>query len=102
MIRARSMEEYQDLIKQALYDVQELRASIEYDEEFMGEAAVFLEPLEARIRELDEAIADGSYQFSMQNLSFMSIVYQTPGSLLPFKPLLMRINDTHVHGLETS
>jgi hypothetical protein len=95
------MEEYRDLIKQALYDVQEFRASIEYDEEFMGEAAVFLEPLEARIRELNAAMTDGSYQFSTQNLPFMSIVYQTPGSLLPFKSLLMRINDTHVHGLET-
>lgn len=100
MLRARSMQEYQELIKKALYDVQELRASIDYDEELIGEAAVFLEPLETRIRELDQSIADGSYEFSAQNLPFMSIVYQTPGSLLPFKPLLIRINDTHIHGLE--
>ncbi|MEN8130227.1 MAG: hypothetical protein ABFS45_08535 [Pseudomonadota bacterium] len=100
MIRARSMEEYQDLINQALYDVQDLRASIEYDEEFMGDALVFLDPLEAGIRELNQAIMDGHYQFSKKNLPFMSIVYETPGSLLPFKQLLIRINDTHIHGLE--
>ncbi|MCP4406386.1 MAG: general secretion pathway protein GspF [Gammaproteobacteria bacterium] len=100
MIRARSMEEYRDLINEAIYDVQDLRASIEYDEEIMGDALVFLDPLEAGIRALNQEIKDGHYQFSNQNLPFMAIVHETPGSLLPFKPLLIRINDTHIHGLE--
>ena len=95
------MQEYRDLIEQALYDAQELRASIEFDEEFMGDALVFLDPLEASIRELLHTVKDGSYAFSEQNLPFMSIVYETPGSLLPFKQLLIRINDTHTQGLET-
>jgi hypothetical protein len=95
------MQEYRDLIEQALYDAQELRASIEFDEEFMGDALVFLDPLEASIRELHRTVNDGSYAFSKQNLPFMNIVYETPGSLLPFKQLLIRINDTHTHGLET-
>lgn len=100
MIRARSMQEYRDLTEQALHDVQELRASIEFDEEFMGDALVFLDPLETHIRDLHRAIIDGQYQFSKQNLPFMSIVYETPGSLLPFKQLLIRINDTHTQGLQ--
>lgn len=100
MIRARSMEEYQDLINEALYDVKDLRASIEYDEEFMGDALVFLDPLEAGILDLNRQIKDGHYQFSDKSLPFMSIVYETPGSLLPFKSLLIRINDTHIHGFE--
>lgn len=101
MLRARSMQEYRNLIEQALYDAQELRASIEFDEEFMGDALVFLDPLEASIRELHRDVTDGSYEFSNQNLPFMTIVYETPGSLLPFKQLLIRINDTHTRGLET-
>lgn len=95
------MQEYRDLIAQALHDAQELRASIAYDEEFMGDALVFLDPLEAEIRELHRAVTEGRYQFSPQNLPFMPIVYETPGSLLPFKQLLIRINDTHTQGLET-
>ena len=96
------MEEYQELIKQALFDVQDLRASVEFDEEFMSEALVFVDPLEAHIRELRQAVTEGNYQFSKQHLPFMPIVYQTPGSLLPFKQLLIQINETHIHGLEAN
>ena len=100
MVRARSMQEYQDLIKQALFEVEDLRASLEFDEEFMGEAIVFLDPLEASIRELHRSVTDGLYRFSKQNLPFMSIVNNTDANLLPFKTLLIRINETHLHGLE--
>lgn len=100
MKRASTMKEYQELINQALFELRDLRASVEFDEEFMGDVMQFVDPLETSIRELNQAINDGSYQFSQQNLPFMPIVYQTPGSLLPFKPLLIQINDTHIHGLE--
>ncbi|MCZ6566068.1 MAG: hypothetical protein O6852_08050 [Gammaproteobacteria bacterium] len=40
MIRARTLNEYIDWVKQATFDAEELRASIEYDEEFMGDALV--------------------------------------------------------------
>jgi hypothetical protein len=100
MKRASTMQEYQELINQALFELQDLRASVEFDEEFMGEVLEFVEPLETSIRKLNQDISDGSYCFSKQNLPFMPIVYQTPGSLLPFKQLLIQINDTHIHGLE--
>ncbi len=41
MVRARSMQEYQDLIQQALFEVKDLRASLEFDEEFMGDPSSF-------------------------------------------------------------
>ena len=50
MIRARTLNEYIDWVKQATFDAEELRASIEYDEEFMGDALVFLDPLENGIK----------------------------------------------------
>ena len=86
MVRARSMHEYQDLIQQALFEVKDLRASLEFDEEFMGDAIVFLDPLEAGIRELHRSITNGHYRFSEQNLPFMNIVNSTDASLLPFNP----------------
>ena len=100
MIRARSMQEYKDLITQALFEVEDLRASLEFVEEFMGDAVVFLDSLEASIRELHQSVINGQYQFSEQNLPFISIANNTDINLLPFKPLLIRINETHTHGLE--
>ena len=102
MVRARSMQEYQELIKQALFEVEDLRASLEFDEEFMGDASVFLDPLEARIRELLRSVTEGDYRFSERNLPFMNIVNSTDANLLPFRSLLIRINETHIHGLESA
>ena len=100
MIRAKTLDEYTDWVKQAVYEVEELRASIEFDEEFMGDALVFLDPLENEIKKLYQRIMDGNYEFSDEPLKFMPIVEQNDPTLLPFKPLLIRINATHTHGLD--
>ncbi len=94
------MEEYRELIKQALFDVADLRASIEYDEEFMGDALTFIDQLETSLLQLDRLAHGANYQFRQQNLPFMSIVNNTDETLLPFKHLLLRINDTHTQGLD--
>jgi hypothetical protein len=99
MIYVSTMKEYLDLITQALFEIQDLRASVEYDEEFMGDARVFLDPLEASVRKLHRSVSEGHYKFSDQNLPFMSIVNTTDTTLLPFKPLLIRINEIHRYGL---
>ncbi len=100
MRRARTLEEYRELVRQALLDAQDLRASIEFDEEFMGDAGVFLDPLEASLRALHDSLADGSYTFSTEDLPFMAIVKATDIGLLPFKFQLLQINETHVLGLD--
>ena len=82
MVRARSMQEYQELIKQALFEVEDLRVSLDFDEEFLGDAIVFLDPLKTRIRELHHSITEGDYRFSKQNLPFMNIVNSTHASLV--------------------
>jgi hypothetical protein len=99
MIFVSTMEEYLDLITQVLFEIQDLRASVEYDEEFMSDALVLLDPLEASVRKLHRSVSEGDYEFSDQNLPFMSIVNATDTTLLPFKHLLIQINDTHRHGL---
>jgi hypothetical protein len=100
MRRARSLEEYREWVRQALLDVEDLRASIEFDEEFMGDAATFLDPLEASLHELHSSLSDGSYAFSAQDLPFMVIVNATGIGLLPFRFQLRQINETHVLGLD--
>jgi hypothetical protein len=98
--RPATMEEYLELVKSALFDVEELRMSVEYDMEFMEGALSFVEPLEKDLRDLQSAITDGSYEFSDTDLPFMSIVESQQSVLLPLKPVLRRINETHRKGLQ--
>lgn len=44
--------EFLQLIMQALDEVEGLRATIEYDEEFMGDASKFIEPLSSELASL--------------------------------------------------
>ena len=39
--RPKTMEAYKELVKQAVFDVEELRMSIEYDMEYMEDALAF-------------------------------------------------------------
>jgi hypothetical protein len=98
--RPASMEEYLEMIKSALFDVEELRMSVEYDEEFMEGALPFIDPLEKGLRDLQDAIADGSYEFVDTDLPFMPIVESPQTAMLPLKPVLRKINDTHRKGLQ--
>lgn len=100
MTRARTMEEYRDLIHQALFETAELRASAEFDEEYMGDSMRFTAPLETALRELAEAVQSDGYSFGGEDLPFMPLVVTTAPSVLPFRQLLIRINDTHRLGLE--
>ncbi len=99
-MRAKTLDEYIDWVKQAVYEVEDLRASIEFDEEFMGEALVFLDPLESEIKKLYAKLVEGHYEFSSKPLRFMPIVERNDPTLLPFKFLLLRINETHTKGLD--
>ncbi|MCP4472932.1 MAG: hypothetical protein GY815_20015 [Gammaproteobacteria bacterium] len=42
--RARNCDELIEIINQALDKVEDLRAAIEYDEEYRGESSIFVEP----------------------------------------------------------
>lgn len=98
MICAKSLDEYIDWVKQALFEIEDLRASVEFDEEFIGDALIFLDPLEGEIKKLHNDLVNDRYEFSSESLSFMQIVEQNGPTLLPFKFLLQRINETHTKG----
>ncbi len=100
MDRPSTQAAYIELVSQALIDVEELRSSIEYDEEFMGGALSVAEKLENNLRALYASMIGGSYQFADEDLDFMAVVNTTPEIWLPFKPLLRLINQTHRKGLE--
>ncbi len=97
--KARTMDEYRGLIDEALMELSELRASIEYDEEFMGGGFAFIDDLEHGVKQLKVSIEEGAYTFGKNRLGFMTIVQNANSALLPFKFLFTRINETHEKGL---
>lgn len=97
--RPKTPEEYVSLVDQALDEIDELRASMEYDMDSMGGAGDFLDALESQVRELRAAMADGSYRFGKEDLPFMRLVDTQDERLLPFKYLFATINRTHKQGL---
>ena len=100
IVRARSSEEYVSLIEQALDDVWDLRQAIEYDEESMSEALGFINELEASLKETHESMKAGTYKFATGDFPYMAIFDKYHEGIIPFKFLLMRINETHMKGLE--
>ena len=96
--KANSMKEFEFLVKEALDEIDDLRASFETDEELMGGAMGFIDELEASVKQLYERIENGTYQPGDGELSFMEIVRNADSQLLPFKHLFLRIEETHEHG----
>lgn len=100
MKRPATMEAFQELVNQALIEVEELRFSIEFDEEFMVDALSFVGELENQLKDLLAEMQAGNYEFKEEDLPFMQIVKGQNKVILPFKGLLTQINSTHRLGLE--
>jgi hypothetical protein len=98
--RPKTAEEYVDLVDQALFEIEDLRMAAEYDMDSMGAAMEFLEDLERDVRKLRDSMADGSYMFGKENLPFFKIAEQQDERFLPFRQLLLKINETHINGLD--
>ena len=99
MQRPRTAEEYFDLVNQTLFEIQDLREAAEFDREEFGNALKFLDRLEEEVGKLRRQMLDGAYHFGNEDLPFMEIVLAQDAFILPFKPLLQIINQTHKHGL---
>lgn len=100
MKKPTTYEEYVDLVHQAVYEVDEMRASIEYEPEYMERWSGLLDLLDGVLRKMyDEMVAD-TYQFPTgRDLPYMQVLNRY-GPDFPFKQLLLRINDTHKNGLD--
>ena len=97
--RARSADEYVDWVKQAVFEVGDLRDCFEYEVEDLGRFPAFLDPLEQGVNDLLESMKRGSYRFGREDLTFMDIVHRF-GAEIPFSTLLKQINETHRRGIE--
>ena len=97
--RARSRDELIELINQALDAVEDLRAAIEYDEEYVDDNSIIVEPLSNGLSDVLIAIRNGEYQPGEGDwFEFLDNVRDMDHRALPFWPLLRRIIDTHEQG----
>jgi len=100
IVRARSTDEYVQLVEQAIDETFDLRQSIEYDEEYMAEARGMVDELEKILKDLYASMKDGTYEFATGDLDYVPLLAKHHHSVIPFNFLLKRINETHMKGLE--
>ena len=97
--RARSADEYVEWVKQAVFEVGDLRDCLEFEMEEMGGFPAWLDPLEQGIKDVYQAMCEGNYPFGREDLPFMDIA-EAHGDQIPFNALLLQLNETHRRGLD--
>jgi len=99
--RAKSVDEYVEWVRQAVFEVGDLRDCLEYELEDLNRFPAFLDPLEEGIKGIYRSMQDGSYVFGREDLPFMELAERLSEEI-PFHTLLKQINETHRKGLEVS
>lgn len=97
--RARSVDEYVEWVRQAVFEVDDLRDCLDYESEESAGLPAFLSLLEDGIKSLWRSMQDGTYGFGREDLPFMDSVARN-ADRIPFHTLLKQINETHRRGLE--
>ncbi len=97
-MRAKTVEEYVRLVDQAVVEIDEFIACLEFDMDDPGEQLKVLSPLLESAKAIRQSMADGSYEFENKDLPFMEVANRL-SSQLPFAQLLVAINQTHRYGL---
>jgi hypothetical protein len=101
MKRAKDLNQLIDLVHEAVYEVDELRACLEHDDDEASTYTPFLDPLDKMLRDLHESMASGTYPGVGQgtDLEYMSL-FKKHERDIPFRELLRTINATHREGYE--
>jgi hypothetical protein len=99
--RAKSVDEYVEWVRQAVFEVGDLRDCLEYEVEDMNKLPVFLDPLEEGIKAVYESMKAGTYSFGREDLPFMDLAARFADEI-PFHTLLKQINETHRRGIDPS
>jgi hypothetical protein len=97
--RAKSVDEYVEWVRQAVFEVADLRDCLEYEIEDMARFPAFLDPLQEGIEAIYEDMKEGRYRFGREDLPFMELAAKYAEEI-PFHTLLKQINETHRRGLD--
>jgi hypothetical protein len=94
----KTVEDYVRLVDQAIIEIDEFIACLEFDMDEPGEQIGVLQPLLNNLNAIRQSMADGSYEFENKDLPFMEVANKLT-TQLPFSQLLAVINETHRQGL---
>lgn len=98
--RPKTIDEYVDLMHQAVYEIDELRSSLDYDPEQGQQYGPFIDHLDAQVRKVYDDMVAGHYEWGYgEDLPFFPLVVKY-GRFIPFLRLLMVLNETHKNGLD--
>lgn len=97
--RAKSADEYVEWVRQALFEIADLRDCLEYELEDLNRFPAFLDPLEEGVKKIYQSMQHGTYVFGREDLPFMDLA-ERYSKEIPFHTLLKQINETHRRGLE--
>ena len=103
MKKAQDLNQLIDLVHEAVYEVDELRACLEHDDEEASTYTPYLDTLDAMLRALHESMVSGQYGGvgRGEDLDFMPL-FKKHERDIPFRELLRTINATHREGYEAS
>jgi hypothetical protein len=101
MKNAKDLNQLIDLVHEAVYEVDELRACLEHDDDEAATYAPFLDDLDKMLRELHASMVSGQYggEGKGEDLPFMRL-FKKHERNIPFRELLRAINATHREGYE--
>ncbi len=96
-----NVDAYIKMVRDALFEVGNLRAAIGYEEDDLAETAgEFLDALEGGLQTLLKGLEAGSHVFADgADLPFMQHIAGASSYVLPFRTLIEDVNATHRQGL---
>jgi hypothetical protein len=101
MKNAKDLNQLIDLVHEAVYEVDELRACLEHDDDEAATYRPYLDALDGMLRALHESMVSGKYGGAGQgeDLAYMPL-FKKHERNIPFRELLRAINATHREGYE--
>jgi hypothetical protein len=97
--RARSVDEYVDWVKQAVFEAQDLPECLEFEPEDQSRFPAYRDPPPVEIAGLYRSMHEGADAFGREDLTLTDLVTRCADEI-PFQTLLKQINETHRRGLE--
>lgn len=97
--RARTPDEYAEWVKQAMFEVGDLKDCLLYESEDLQQFPAYIEPIEEGVKAIYDAMCAGTYHFGREDLMFMDTL-RAYEDRIPFHTLLKQINETHRKGLD--
>ncbi len=100
MKRPKTVDEYIDLVHEAVYEIDEFRCGLDYDPENAEQFGPLIEQLDGMVRKVFDDMVNGKYEWGYgQDLPFMPLLVRY-GRFIPFQRVLMTVNETHKNGLD--